>query len=152
MSDKSGKTGSPEAPVLVVTFASKALLEWALHRIWILDFETKVLRFTRLGDKRPFGYIVGFGIWGHDLGKVEGAFGRQTNAKVIRWGWNCDKGVKLSLLFQTKRLLSWNISIKVGGKKISCVLVPDKGCGCCWGKHNCFLIGSKCKKFMRREA
>ena len=151
MPDGRVKTGSSKAPVLIVAFASEELLERALCPISILDFKTKVLRFT--GDRRPFVYIVGFGICGHDPGKIKEAFERQANAKMMGWGWSCDGGAEISLLFQTKRLLSQNISkIKVGRVKLSCVFAPDKEYCCCGGKHDCFLIGSKCKKFMRKEA
>jgi len=145
---RSDDMGSLRAPALIAFFASEEILVRAWRPIRIFEFVTEVLRFT--GDKKPYVYILETGLWGYDSEKIKRAFEEQAIAKIIGWGWKCDKGTKRSLLLQTNELLGQDIqNIEVGGYKINCVLAPDKGCCCCREKHDCFREGSKCKRFMR---
>ncbi|PUU73461.1 hypothetical protein B9Z19DRAFT_540006 [Tuber borchii] len=138
--------GSLRAPALIVYFKSETILVKALRPIRIRGYMTEVLRFIR--DKQPIAYIVEASIWVHNPKKVKLAFEEQAAAKVIEWGWKGDKETKHHLLFQTEGLLDQGIQeILVDGLGINCVLGEGKGCYCCGREHDCFLRGTKCKKF-----
>ena len=143
--------GSPQAPALLAYFPSEARLASALRAIEVWGHRTEVLRFT--GDKDISIFIIEYGPFMNDPEIIKRAFEAQAIAKVVGWGWKCEKGTKIALLLQTEGPPSQDIrKVEVGGWQLNCLPAPEKGCCSCGGAHDPFSEGSRCKKFMNREA